>query len=149
MKLSHQTSPLTGKFGKTALAATGAVLTLATLGCGGADPGTVATQPAGSVATESTPVAGLTDGVYTGEAKQFRHGTVQTTVTISGGQITSIDATYPTEAHSAQINQKAIPQLVEEAIATQSSDLTMITGATMTSQAFAGSLQSALNQARG
>ena len=58
-------------------------------------------------------------------------------------------AQYPNDRdESVQINQAAMPQLKQEAIQAQSSNVDVISGATQTSQAFVQSLASALSQAK-
>jgi uncharacterized protein with FMN-binding domain len=47
-----------------------------------------------------------------------------------------------------QINQQAVPMLVSETTSAQSAQIDMVSGATYTSQGYAQSLQSALDQAR-
>ena len=70
-------------------------------------------------------------------------------ITVSGGTITAATAVdYPTEnPRDRQINQVAIPRLVSETLATQSSDIDMVSGATYTSDGYIQSLQSAIDQA--
>jgi uncharacterized protein with FMN-binding domain len=76
-------------------------------------------------------------------------GTVQVQVTISGGKITSVKVPqYPTGHHSDEINQQAVPTLVNETISAQSSQVDMVSGATFTSQGYTTSLQNALDQAK-
>jgi uncharacterized protein with FMN-binding domain len=50
------------------------------------------------------------------------------------------------DQRSARINTSAEPILREEAIATDSADVSVVSGATYTSEAYAASLQSALDQ---
>jgi uncharacterized protein with FMN-binding domain len=75
-------------------------------------------------------------------------GPVQVTVIIKGKQLVDVQATAPMErARSNFINSQAIPSLRQEALQAQSANIDLISGATMTSQAFAQSLQAALQQA--
>lgn len=120
---------------------------------GGSDSGdSTASESAdtGSTATEATTLAGgLVDGVYTGSAAATRYGPVQVTVTVSGGTITAVEVPeYPdSNRRDQEINNRAIPQLVSETLAAQSSDIDMVSGATYTSRGYAQSLQSAIDQA--
>ena len=108
--------------------------------------GPSATQTAGSTATPSTP---LRNGTYTGGVASDQWGQVQVQVTVSGGRVTNVQALqYPTERRrSAFINSQAVPVLQSEAVQAQSANVNIVSGATLTSEAFQQSLQSALTQA--
>lgn len=84
----------------------------------------------------------------TGDAYSFRFGTVQVAVTLSGSDIVEVEAlSLPdSDRHSLQISQYVEPILREEAVAIDSADIDVISGATYTSRAYAASLQSALDQ---
>ncbi|GJF32905.1 FMN-binding protein [Kitasatospora sp. NE20-6] len=85
----------------------------------------------------------------TGDAADTRYGPVQVKVTLSGIRITSIDVVqYPSQDHRDQeINSYALPVLNQEAIAAQSADIDVVSGATYTSDGYTASLQSALDKA--
>ncbi|GEK02330.1 FMN-binding protein [Streptomyces sp. 1-11] len=87
----------------------------------------------------------------TGDTVQTRWGPVQVRVTIRSGRLTDVTAvTYPTEnPRDQEINSYAIPQLRREALAAQSADIDMVSGATYTSTGYKQSLQSALDSAGG
>ena len=69
-------------------------------------------------------------------------------VTISAGGIVDVAALeYPSSRKSSAINGQAIPMLEADAIATQSADLDIVSGATYPSRTYADSLQAALDQA--
>ncbi len=69
-------------------------------------------------------------------------------VTISNGQITSVSALQlPTGGRSGQISNYVEPILSSEALTAQSANIDIVSGATYTSEAYAQSLQSALDQA--
>jgi uncharacterized protein with FMN-binding domain len=81
--------------------------------------------------------------------------TVKTTTTTIGTKktvkrrITALDATYPDHTdRSVFINQQAGPYLKQEALAAQSANVQLISGATDSSRAFAQSLQAAILQAK-
>ena len=102
------------------------------------------TQPAAVTAAPS----GSADGVFLGTAEYTEWGDVQVQVTISDGAIVDIAAIqYPTGRKSSDINSQAIPMLEANAIAVQSADLDIVSGATYTSRTYADSLQAALDQA--
>jgi len=89
------------------------------------------------------------DGTYTGAVADAFYGNLQATVTIQGGAIT--DVTFPqapSNGHSGQVSAQALPLLRQEAIAAQSANVNIVSGATQTSDAFNQSLASALTQAK-
>lgn len=89
------------------------------------------------------------DGTYTGSTENAYYGNVQVSATVQSGKITNVNfLQYPNDnPNSIYVNQQAIPYLKQEAIQSQSSNVSIITGATFTSQAFVQSLANALNQA--
>lgn len=118
------------------------------------DAGSSDSSDPASGATDSDAGAGsstgLSDGTYTGSSANTRFGPVQVQITVSGGQITDVQVPeYPSgNPRDRQINQRALPVLVAETTAAQSSDIDMVSGATYTSQGYLQSLQSAIDQAR-
>lgn len=107
---------------------------------------TTGTTTTGSAAAAS---GTYTDGTYTGTTTTFRFGTVTVTATISGGRITSLTETLVSDGdrHSDQINARAVPTLKSSILAANGADVTTVSGATYTSDAYLTSLQSALDQA--
>lgn len=89
------------------------------------------------------------DGAFTGGAFDAYFGNVQVTANISGGCVVSIDVPkYPTHRpRSRRISEEALPMLQEEVISVQSSRIDIISGATLTSEAYVRSLRDALKQA--
>lgn len=89
------------------------------------------------------------NGQYTGDVIDAFYGNVQVRVTISGGKITDVTfLDYPHDRRTSQeINSQAMPFLKSEAIAAQSANVDIVSGATQTSRAFIQSLQSALTRA--
>ena len=92
---------------------------------------------------------GYKDGQYTGQDFQTDYGDNQVKVIISGGRITDVQAVQlPFDRQrSAYISQVAGPLLHDEALQAQSAQIDTISGATFTSDAYAQSLQSALDHA--
>jgi uncharacterized protein with FMN-binding domain len=90
------------------------------------------------------------DGTYTGGQVDAFYGIVQVQTVIQNGKITNvIPLNYPQDRRtSARINSIAIPYLQQEVIQAQNANVDIISGATLTSQAFEISLQSALDKAR-
>lgn len=87
-------------------------------------------------------------GTVTGPNEQFGYGQLDVTVTVRNGRITSV--TVPSlqtaEPTSQQICQQAIPMLTSEVLSAQGLNINAISGATYTSDAYAQSLQAALNK---
>ncbi len=119
------------------------------------------TSPASIQSGSSTPVSvvtpppqqsntGFKNGDYTGDTVDAYYGNVQVKVIISGGRITDVQfLQYPSDRRtSVMINTQAMPYLKQEAIAAQSANVDVVSGASATSQAFIQSLQSALAQAK-
>ena len=113
---------------------------------------TTTTTPSTAAATPtpaSTPQSSGVSGTFTGAAGNTRYGPVQVQITVVNGKITNAVAlTYPTESfRDQQINQQAIPYLIQETLAAQSANIQGVGGASYTSQGWADSLQSALTKA--
>ena len=102
--------------------------------------------------SNSAPVTTVSykDGTYTGDVENAFYGDVQVSATIQSGKITSVDFLEQPDANpnSINVNQAATPYLKQEAIKAQSANVSGVTGATYTSQAFMQSLSSALKQAK-
>jgi uncharacterized protein with FMN-binding domain len=77
-----------------------------------------------------------------------RFGDVQVEVVVASGKVTDVVALeLPTGRRSGQISQYAEPVLRQEALQAQSAKIDLVSGATYTSDAYAQSLQSALDHA--
>jgi uncharacterized protein with FMN-binding domain len=89
------------------------------------------------------------DGTYTGSEADAQWGFVQVKAVIFQGKITDVQfLEYPADrSRSRYINTIADPELTNEAIAAQSAQVDIITGATDSSEAFMQSLADALSQA--
>ena len=99
--------------------------------------------------TPSPSSSGYKDGQYTGQDVFTQFGDVQVKVTISGGKITDVQPLQVPfdRPRSAEISQYAVPQLHDETLQAQSAQIDGVSGATFTSEAYAQSLQAALDQA--
>ncbi|MGW5671641.1 FMN-binding protein [Micromonospora sp. NPDC003776] len=88
-------------------------------------------------------------GTATGSVAQTRWGPVQVRITVSHGKITDVTAVQvPDGNHRDQeINDYAVPILHQEALAAQSAQIDTVSGATVTSDGYRESLQSALDAA--
>ena len=115
-------------------------------------PGSAQTSPeatpASPAAASPTPAASAS-GTFTGQDVPNRFGDVQVQVIISNGRITEIKALQlPFDrSRSAYISQVAGPLLRDEALRAQSARIDVISGATYTSDSYAQSLETALQQA--
>ena len=74
---------------------------------------------------------------------------MQVQITVADGEITDVTVVeYPTgNGKDRQINARALPVLVQETLDAQSADIDMVSGATVTSEGYLESLQSALDEA--
>jgi uncharacterized protein with FMN-binding domain len=77
-------------------------------------------------------------------------GVVQVRLTLTNGKITAATAIqFPEDdSHSAQISQFSIPTLSQEVLSKQSASIDAVSGATYTSEAYAQSVQAALDAAK-
>lgn len=87
--------------------------------------------------------------VVTGRDVMTKFGDVQVAVALSHGKITGLRGVrLPFDRRrSAYISQQASPILRQEVLAAQSAHINLVSGATYTSDAWATSVQAALNQA--
>jgi uncharacterized protein with FMN-binding domain len=109
---------------------------------------TTAAATTTSSGRKTASAAATKSGSATGQDVSYRYGDLQVKVTESGGKITSVSLVRlnATDPHSEQIDQDAIPQLEQQAVAAQSAKIDGISGASYTSQAYEQSLQSALDK---
>ena len=119
-----------------------------TSGPAAADQTVVAPALDGGSTTTTAPLAAGSSTV-TGTVAQTRWGPVQVQLTLAAGKITAVDVLqYPDgNNRDQQINDDALPVLVQETISAQNADIDMVSGATVTSTGYVQSLQSALDQA--
>ena len=107
------------------------------------------TAPIGGSSSGSS--GGPSDGstTVTGDVAQTRWGPVRVEVSVAGGKVTDVQVVeYPSEnPRDAEINSYALPILIQETVSAQSADIDMVTGATVTSEGYIRSLQSALDRA--
>jgi len=117
---------------------------------GGSDATTAAVvRPVTPAAAAVTGAATSSTATYTGGVAQTQWGPVQVAVTVAGGTITAADAVQvPTgNSRDAEINAVAVPILNQEVVAAQSAKIDTVSGATVTSDGYLASLQSAIDQA--
>ena len=104
--------------------------------------GTTRTAPA-------TGAAGTANGTFNGATAQTQFGPVQVQIVVQNGKITSANAIkYPSgNQRDVLIANYAVPQLNAEAVQAQSAKISMVSGATYTSDGYLQSLQSAIDKA--
>lgn len=85
----------------------------------------------------------------TGDVAQTQWGPVQVQLVIENGTITDVKVLqYPSgNPRDVEINNYALPILIQETTQAQSAQIDMVSGATVTSTGYLQSLQSALDQA--
>lgn len=95
-----------------------------------------------------TPTAVPTTHVYSGAVVNDQFGAVQATITVTGRKVTSVSISAPeNDPHSASVNSQAIPILQSETLQAQRPNIDIVSGATVTSDAYIQSLQAALKSA--
>lgn len=113
-------------------------------------PGPSTTAPTTTVPGTSGS-AGRATGTFTGPVVDTRYGPVQVEVALTDGKLTDVKADeLPVDrARSAAISDRAAPVLRAESLASQGTRVDSVSGASVTSRAYAQSLQAALDAARG
>ena len=113
---------------------------------GGAPPTGSSTRTSGSGSSGS---ASTKTSTVTGDVAQTRWGPVQVQLDVSGSTITHVTVLqYPdANGQDIQIATYSLPRLIQETLDQQSASISMVSGATYTSQGYLESLQSALDQA--
>jgi len=108
------------------------------------------TTPAGPAPPPTSGATTPTSGTYTGSVIANRYGPVQVRITVTGSKLTDVTALeLPSDrAHSQRLSAEAAPVLRTEALRAQSARVDVVSGATFTSESYAQSLQSALDQAQ-
>ncbi len=116
-------------------------------------PGSTSTSQQGqSTGSQGTSTgSGLRDGTVTGQSVNTPYGSVQVKVTVASGSISDVIAVHLTDrgGYSVQVSNYAAPILRGEVLQSQSTQVSMVSGATYTSEAYLTSLQSALDQMAG
>lgn len=111
---------------------------------------TIASSAPSSTQPTVVPQGMYKDGQYTGNVADAYYGNIQVKAIIANGKITDVQfLQYPSNRQtSIEINTQAMPYLQQEAIAAQSAQVDIVSGATDSSQAFRQSLASALVKAQ-
>jgi uncharacterized protein with FMN-binding domain len=89
------------------------------------------------------------NGTYTGPVANAYYGNMQIQAIVSGGKLSAVKVLQYPDTHGASIsiNSQALPMLRNEVIAAQSANVNIISGATLSSEAFIRSLSGALSKA--
>src|SRR5674476_234291 len=120
---------------------------------GGTSKGGGSSTSGGSSMTRPGPAAKPSPAsaaiAYTGGVASTQWGPVQVRITVRGGKVTRAQAVqYPQGTNQdAQINSYALPILDQEVVQKQSASIDTVSGATVTSDGYLQSLQSAIDQA--
>jgi major membrane immunogen (membrane-anchored lipoprotein) len=153
MLFSYHTS-LAGAGSVTTAPALGARTTPAPTGTGRSTTGgsTTGGSSTGGSSTGGSSTGGSSTGSsrnVTGRVAQTQWGPVQVRLTVTAGKITAAEAVqYPNgNGRDQQINSYALPVLGREVLAAQSGDIDLVSGATVTSDGYVTSLQSAIDKA--
>ena len=118
-------------------------------GTAGDDGGAAATPTPTATAPAAPKAQSSTTQTYTGDAVDTRWGPVQVQITVAAGKVTAAQAVqYPNNnGRDVEINSYALPVLSQEVVQQQSAQIDTVSGATVTSDGYLQSLQSALDQA--
>lgn len=110
----------------------------------GSRPGQSTTSGSTSPST-----SGSSSTSVTGQVAHTQWGPVQVQLDVSGSTITHVSILqYPNgNGRDVEIANYALPQLIQDTLDSQGHDVSMVSGATYTSQGYLQSLQSALDQA--
>lgn len=86
---------------------------------------------------------------YTGGVAQTQWGPVQVSISVARGKITSADAVQVPSGNprDQEINSYAVPVLNNEVVQAQGAQIDTVSGATVTSEGYLQSLQSAIDAA--
>jgi uncharacterized protein with FMN-binding domain len=108
-------------------------------------PTTTAGSPPSGSATTTVP-QGLRSA--TGAIEQYGYGEISVRISVRGTRIVqaTVANLQTAESYSQQLAQQAVPMLQSEVLSAQSAQISAISGATYTSQGYAASVQSALDQ---
>jgi uncharacterized protein with FMN-binding domain len=114
-------------------------------------PGTSPATDAPATDAPTTPPTTNAGATRTLDGDPFdnRFGTVQVRVTLQGNRITDVTPLQMPfdRERSAEISRQAQPLILQEVLQAQSAQIDIIGGATYTTESYAQSLQSALDQA--
>ncbi len=145
---STSSSAAAGGNSSIAIPATGNGSTTTGTGVSGST-GSAASGSAASSSAASSGSSGSATKSVTGSVASTRWGPVQVQLAVAGGKVTKVSVVqYPNgNGRDQQINAYALPILIQETLKAQSANIDMVSGATVTSDGYLQSLQSALDKA--
>lgn len=119
-------------------------------GSGSGSKSATSTPTAKSSASASASPSTSTPKVVNGQTVDTRWGPVQVAITVTNKKITAVSVpVYPNGNNRDQeINSYALPVLVQETISAQSAHIDGVSGASVTSNGYIQSLQSAIDAAQ-
>jgi uncharacterized protein with FMN-binding domain len=114
-----------------------------------------ATVPSASAPTTTSSPQGGSSGnssnikTYTGSVAQTRWGPVQVKITVQDGKLSKVTVLQQPNGNrrDQEINDQALPILIDETVSAQSAKIDMVSGATVTSEGYLQSLQAAIDEA--
>jgi len=114
-----------------------------------------ATVPSASAPTTTSSPQDSSSGnssnikTYTGSVAQTRWGPVQVKITVQDGKLTKVTVLQQPNGNrrDQEINDQALPILIDETVSAQSAKIDMVSGATVTSEGYLQSLQAAIDEA--
>jgi uncharacterized protein with FMN-binding domain len=114
-----------------------------------------ATVPSASAPTTTSSPQASSSGnssnikTYTGSVAQTRWGPVQVKITVQDGKLTKVTVLQQPNGNrrDQEINDQALPILIDETVSAQSAKIDMVSGATVTSEGYLQSLQAAVDEA--
>src|SRR5579875_3055832 len=100
-------------------------------------PLSIAAVAGGSVLSTAGAHAASTSVTYKGPTVDDRWGSARVSIVVKNKKITKVKSTVKYETGRSQfIDANAVPQLKQEVLQAQSADISYVSGATITSQAF-------------
>jgi uncharacterized protein with FMN-binding domain len=146
--LATTPAPAAPSTATTAAATTAAPATTAPSTADSPAATTGATSATSATTAPTTPAAPAVVA-FDGDVINTRYGPVQVQAQVSSGSLVEVAVIqYPdNDRKSVRINERALPTLRTEALSAQSAQVDTVSGATYTSDGYATSLQSALDQA--
>jgi uncharacterized protein with FMN-binding domain len=113
-------------------------------------PGPTTPEPSTAASTPEPrrSTATVTTRSITGQTVDTQYGPVQVRITVRGTRITGVTPVQlPTSrGRDIEIDNFAVPRLIQETLQAQSARIDAVSGATFTSEGYAESLQSAIDQ---
>lgn len=126
-----------------------AAITVPSTSAGGVTAAGTTTAAPTTAAPSTSSAASSASGTILGDSADTRWGPVQVQIIVQDGKITAVSVpVYPANnGRDQEINATALPTLVQETLSAQSATIDMVSGATVTSDGYVTSLQSALDKA--